>query len=47
LLPMALDQGQGSNLWSPLALTVMGGLLTSSLLTLYVLPVLVSFINET
>ena len=47
LLPMALDQGQGSTLWSPLALTVMGGLLTSSLLTLYVLPVLVSFIKET
>jgi len=47
LLPMALDKGEGSNLWSPLALTIIGGLFTSTLLTLFVLPVLVSFINDT
>jgi len=46
LLPMALDKGEGSNLWSPLALTIMGGLITSTILTLFVLPVLVSFIND-
>jgi HAE1 family hydrophobic/amphiphilic exporter-1 len=46
LLPMALDKGEGSNLWSPLALTIIGGLFTSTLLTLFVLPVLVSFIND-
>jgi HAE1 family hydrophobic/amphiphilic exporter-1 len=46
LLPMALDKGQGSNLWSPLALTIIGGLCTSTLLTLFLLPVLVSFIND-
>jgi HAE1 family hydrophobic/amphiphilic exporter-1 len=46
LLPMAIDKGQGSNLWSPLALTIIGGLVTSTFLTLFVLPVLVSFIRE-
>jgi HAE1 family hydrophobic/amphiphilic exporter-1 len=46
LLPMALDRGEGSNLWSPLALTIMGGLFSATLLTLFVLPVLVSFISD-
>ena len=34
----ALDRSQESNLWSPLAITVIGGLLTSSILTLVVVP---------
>jgi hydrophobic/amphiphilic exporter-1 (mainly G- bacteria), HAE1 family len=46
LLPMALDKGEGSNLWSPLALTIIGGLFSATLLTLFVLPVLVSFIKD-
>ena len=46
LMPMALDRGAGSNLWSPLALTIIGGLFTSTILTLIILPVLVSFIND-
>lgn len=46
LMPMALDSGAGSNLWSPLALTIIGGLFTSTILTLIILPVLVSFIND-
>jgi HAE1 family hydrophobic/amphiphilic exporter-1 len=46
LLPMALDKGEGSNLWSPLAVTIIGGLVTSTLLTLIVLPLLASFIEE-
>ena len=38
LLPMAVSGEEGSNLWSPLAITVMGGLLSSTILTLLVVP---------
>ena len=38
LLPMALGLGEGSELRSPMALTVIGGLLTSTLLTLLIIP---------
>ncbi|MCD4814350.1 efflux RND transporter permease subunit [bacterium] len=38
LLPMALDRSEGSNLWSPLAITVVGGLITSTVLTLLFIP---------
>ena len=38
LLPMALGLGEGSELRSPMALTVIGGLLTSTALTLLVIP---------
>jgi HAE1 family hydrophobic/amphiphilic exporter-1 len=40
LLPMALLGGQGMEIRAPLAWTVMGGLLSSTLLTLVVLPLL-------
>lgn len=39
LLPMALDKSESSNLWSPLAITVISGLISSTLLTLFVIPV--------
>lgn len=38
LLPMAVSTQEGSNLWSPLAITVMGGLTSSTILTLLVVP---------
>ncbi len=38
LLPMALGLGEGSELRGPMALTVIGGLLTSTLLTLLIIP---------
>ena len=37
-LPMAINVGQSSDLWSPLAVTVIGGLLSSTILTLLILP---------
>lgn len=40
LLPMALGLGEGAELRTPMALTVVGGLLTSTLLTLLVIPAL-------
>ncbi len=38
LIPMALDRSEASNLWSPLAVTVIGGLSLSTILTLILLP---------
>jgi hydrophobic/amphiphilic exporter-1 (mainly G- bacteria), HAE1 family len=46
LLPMALDRSEGANLWSPLALTIIGGLVVSTVLTLITLPILYSFISR-
>lgn len=36
--PMAFGWGQSSDLWSPLAITVMGGLISSTVLTLFIIP---------
>jgi hydrophobic/amphiphilic exporter-1 (mainly G- bacteria), HAE1 family len=38
LLPMAIDRTEQASLWSPLAITVMGGLLSSTILTLFIVP---------
>ncbi len=38
LIPMAIDKTEGANLWSPLALTVIGGIVSSTILTLMVTP---------
>lgn len=38
LIPMALDKSESSNLWSPLAKTVISGLSVSTFLTLLVIP---------
>ncbi len=44
LLPMALSHGIGSETQRPLALVVIGGLITATILTLYVLPALYYFV---
>jgi HAE1 family hydrophobic/amphiphilic exporter-1 len=46
LLPMALGIGQGSEMRTPMAITVIGGLLTSTLLTLLVIPVMYSLLDR-
>ena len=38
LLPMALGLGEGAELRTPMAVTVIGGLLVGTLLTLVVIP---------
>jgi len=40
LLPMALSHGIGAETQKPLAIVVIGGLVSATLLVLYVLPVL-------
>jgi HAE1 family hydrophobic/amphiphilic exporter-1 len=42
LIPMAFGKGQGSEIWNPLGLTVMGGLLVSTLVTLVLVPTMYS-----
>ncbi len=44
LLPMALSTGIGSETQRPLALVVIGGLISATVLTLYVLPALYYFV---
>ncbi len=45
LLPMALGLGHGAELRTPLAITVIGGLLVATLLTLFVIPLAYSLIG--
>lgn len=45
-VPMALSQGTGAEVQRPLATVVIGGLITSTLLTLFVLPVIYSWIEQ-
>jgi hydrophobic/amphiphilic exporter-1 (mainly G- bacteria), HAE1 family len=46
LTPMALGIGRGADLRAPLAIAVIGGLLMATLLTLIVIPVLFSVVEE-
>lgn len=46
LLPMALSSGENSQMLKPIGLTVLGGLLSSTLITLFFIPVMYSFFNE-
>jgi HAE1 family hydrophobic/amphiphilic exporter-1 len=46
LTPMALGLGEGSELQAPLARVVIGGLATSTLITLIVIPVIYSILEE-
>jgi multidrug efflux pump subunit AcrB len=42
MLPMALGFGDGSELWQPMGISIIGGMTFSTLLTLFVIPVLYS-----
>jgi HAE1 family hydrophobic/amphiphilic exporter-1 len=46
LLPMALGLGDGAELRTPMAIAVISGLLVSTLLTLYAIPVLYSLLED-
>jgi cobalt-zinc-cadmium resistance protein CzcA len=45
-IPMAVSQGTGSEVQRPLATVVIGGIISSTALTLVVLPVLLAFIED-
>jgi len=40
MVPLALAIGEGSETWSPLARTVIGGLFFASIFTLFIVPVM-------
>jgi HAE1 family hydrophobic/amphiphilic exporter-1 len=46
LLPMALGIGEGAEIRTPMAITVIGGLLVSTMLTLLVIPVVYSLLDR-
>ena len=47
LLPMALGLGEGAEIRAPMAITVIGGLLVSTVLTLVVVPVMYTSLDRT
>ena len=46
MLPLAISTGEGSESWQPLGIAVIGGLLFSTLITMYLVPVLYSFVKK-
>ncbi|MFC1667461.1 efflux RND transporter permease subunit [Candidatus Omnitrophota bacterium] len=46
LLPLALGIAEGSELQSPMAITVMGGLIVATILTLFVIPCIYTIVSE-
>ena len=46
MLPMALSKGMGKEMYSPLGVTIIGGLLVSALVSLILIPAIYTSINE-
>ena len=46
LLPLAISRAEGAELWSPLGISVIGGLLFSTTVTLILVPVLYSIFER-
>jgi HAE1 family hydrophobic/amphiphilic exporter-1 len=46
LLPLVLSRGEGSEFWVPFGVTIIGGLLVSTLITLIFVPILYSVFEE-
>ena len=46
MLPLALGLGAGAELRQPMAVAIMGGLMTSCLLSLIVVPVLYTLVED-
>ncbi len=46
MLPLIFSRGEGSAMWRPLGVTVFGGLLLSTLVTLLLIPVLFAIFNK-
>jgi multidrug efflux pump subunit AcrB len=45
MVPMALGIGEGSEIWQPMGISVVGGLLLSTLLTLFIVPSLYAMLE--
>jgi HAE1 family hydrophobic/amphiphilic exporter-1 len=44
MMPMAITNAQGSEMWKPMAITVIGGLTVSTLFTLVIVPTVYSIV---
>jgi hydrophobic/amphiphilic exporter-1 (mainly G- bacteria), HAE1 family len=44
MLPLALSTGEGSEIWRPMGITVIGGLVFSTLVTMIIVPVMYAII---
>jgi len=45
LLPLALSTGEGSEIWQPLGITMIGGLSISTLITMLFVPTLYAVVE--
>lgn len=46
MLPMALSQGEGSELWRPMGIVVIGGLTISTIITMVIVPVVYAVMSR-
>ena len=46
MVPMAVSQGEGAEMWRPLGIVVIGGLTVATFLTLYIVPVIYGAISK-
>ena len=46
MLPMALSTGEGSEIWSPMGISVIGGLIFSTVITLVIVPVMYAVVSK-
>ena len=46
MLPLALSSGEGSEIWSPMGISVIGGLIFSTFLTLIIVPVIYAVLDR-
>ena len=46
MVPMAVSQGEGAEMWQPLGIVVIGGLTVSTFLTLYIVPIIYSLMSK-
>ena len=46
MVPMAVSQGEGAEMWQPLGIVVIGGLTVSTFLTLYIVPIVYGIMSK-
>ena len=46
MVPMALSRGEGAEIWKPMGITIIGGLVFSTLVTLVLIPVLYGIVSR-
>ena len=46
MLPLALSTGEGSEIWRPMGITVIGGLIVSTLVTMIIVPIMYGILSS-